>query len=77
MTETGKLRCGSGGAATAGTLGTAAVELDSGHGWCQGTAAAGLLAQGTAALGASGHKGEGRMQSVILAKPPQVYIELF
>ena len=61
MTETGKLRCGSGGAATAGTLGTAAVELDSGH-------------EGG---GASGHEGEGRMQSVFLAKPPQVYIEPF
>ena len=55
MTETGKLRCGSGGAATAGTLGTAAVELDSGH-------------EGG---GASGHEGEGRMQSVFLAKPPK------
>ena len=54
MTETGRLRCGSGGAATAGTLGTAAVELDSGH-------------EGG---GASGHEGEGRMQSVFLANPP-------
>ena len=45
MTETGKLRCGSGGAATAGALGTVAVELD------QGTKAA--------AVGASGHAGRG------------------
>ena len=29
-----------------------------------------LEAQGTAALGASGHEGEGRMQSVFLAKTP-------
>ena len=36
----------------------------------QSTAAAGLLVQGTTALGASGHEGERRMQSVFLAKPP-------
>ena len=66
MIETGRLRCGSGGAATAGTVGTAAA---------------------TAEVGNSGHEGggsgsfrarwEGRMQSVFLAKPPQVYIEPF
>ena len=56
MTETGKLRCDSGGAATAGTLGTAAVELDSGH---EGGGAS-----------EPGHEEEGRMQSVFLAKPP-------
>ena len=57
MTETGKLRCGSGGAATAGALGTAAVELDSGH-------------EGG---GASGHEGEGgRMWSGLLANPSLV-----
>ena len=42
----------------------------------QGTAAEGLLAQGTAecqgtaALGGSGHEGEGRMKSVLANPPP-------
>ena len=67
VTETGKLRCGSRGAATAGALGTAAVELNQGNPGLEGGGSGSFRARW----------GGGKMWSGLLAIPSLVYIEAF